>query len=108
MINFNYLNLDKMPLLTSLLGQFNLGIPTDFEIWQIARNFDEIPNFEDILLTECCERIENYLFSYYQLECDFFVNGKATKFFINGTPIMNFDEVQKHIKNAQSKLLSAC
>ena len=96
-----------MPILTSLLGQFKLGIPNESDVWQIARRFEEIPNFEDILLTECCERIENYLFSYYQLDCDFFVNGKATKFFVNGQPVNSYKDILKHIKDAENIILSA-
>ena len=98
MINYNYFDLDKLPLLVSIASIYDIAEISDSTVWMMAKMSDEIPNFENILLKEYCERIEANVFSYELGHFDYFVNGKDSHFYLDGEEIKSVEHFKELVR----------
>ncbi len=80
-----------------ILDYFNEPIPTDEEIWDIARENEDIPNFSNIYLELLFTALENAIKANCKsddLEISYHENNLASKFVVDDCNIWNLDDLK--------------
>ena len=76
--------------------------PSDDEVWQLAREYEQTPVFENIwyriVLSDICSAIEEQ----YALEADYYINARDTHLYIGNEAIYNLNAF-KHAVLAKIK-----
>lgn len=85
----------EMPLYSSLIYilEFLGGSePTEDEVWEVVRESDSVPNFDNILYDLVFLRIKHEVKEKYpKIAIEYFINDLDTHFYINGTAIYSLE-----------------
>jgi len=92
MINYNYYDLYMSDIYCDILKYLGGVAPTDEEVWEVARQSEEIPVFENILYSMTLSRIEDKLaVKYPDVSIKWYVNSRDTHLYINTKEVCNLD-----------------
>ena len=98
MINYNAYDLECIDNYFGLLNQLRIELPSDEEIWAEARQYKEIPDFENIYIANVFERLACALektFPNKEMIFQPWVNCRDSKFYLNGNEIYTYEDVIK-------------
>jgi metal-sulfur cluster biosynthetic enzyme len=81
MINYNTYDTESLKKIEKLARQLNVDIE-DEDVWSIAREYTDIPCFENILIEETYKALEEKLEEKYQdkIEISYYVNARVSSF----------------------------
>jgi len=94
MINYNESNLMHYEKFLSILEYLGGREPTDEEVWEIARESQEIPIFANILYYLVLSEIEYLVKDQYSIDLTYFINAIDTHLYFNGDQISDLDDFQ--------------
>lgn len=98
MINYNSINLIKYDGYRSILEFLHLDIPTDQQVWEVARQHEEIPLLENILLDLVLSEIHDHLtYHFSDLEISYYINAADTHLHVNGEMVMNYEDLKEQL-----------
>ena len=75
--------------------------PSIDEVWEVAREYEKIPSFENIWYSLVLAQIEAYTKENRTIEVDYYINARDTHFYINGDAIYSLDCYIKAIENKE-------
>ncbi len=92
MINYNHYDLHMSDIYCNILEHLGGSVPTDEEVWEVARQDEEIPVFENIMYDMTLNRIEDEL----AVKCPdvfirWYVNSRDTHLYINTKEVYDLD-----------------
>jgi len=95
MIHYNEYDIEWLEGYNEILQHLGWDKITDEEVWDIAREYEKEPSFENILYDETLGLL-HYLVSsnYNTLSSSYYVNGRDTHFYINGQEIRTLEDFQ--------------
>ena len=98
MINYNSVNLTKYEGYRSILELLHLQVPTDQQVWEVAREHEEMPVIENVLLHSVLSEIESHLrYHFPDLDISTYINCIDTHLHINGDMICNDDDLKQFL-----------
>jgi hypothetical protein len=99
MINWNEYDLDKFYKWETILNKLGEESPSDQEVWEIAREYKEIPIFENILLELTANRLQQKLEEMYpDAEYDYYINAMDSYFYVNEDEVYSLEDIEEAIK----------
>ena len=66
--------------------------PSEDEIWEIARESSEVPNFENILYDIILTRITQITEDRYGYKCNFYINSRDTHLYVEKDKISSLED----------------
>lgn len=96
MFNFNDMPDSVGILERTVLNMFEDTYGIDDDIWEIAREYNSIPNFSNIYIDIIYSRIEYVLNEYFgalELDINYYVNNLVSTFYVNRSEIKNKKEL---------------
>lgn len=84
----------------------NDEIVSDEEVWSIAKESYEIPNFSNIYISLVYSKLESFLteaFNGFEINIDYYVNCLCSSFFIDGTEIDDAESLKSALLEEAKK-----
>jgi len=104
MIRYNENDLIKLDGYNDILGHLGESPVEDEEVWSIARQYEEEPIFENILLELTLDKIENALSKKFGLEdVNHYVNSMDTHLYVESDEIWDWEDLENFLKENNIK-----
>lgn len=100
MIRYHESTCENIKEYNTILIALNKCIVTDEDVWETARSYDDIPDFDNILYRLTFEYITDALEESYPklvFDINYEIDGTTPCFFINNKDISNWSECKSHI-----------
>ena len=99
-INYNEYDSNKFEPFLEILEYLGGQEPDNEEIWDIAREYQEMPIFENIFYSVVLSQIESLLLDQYgdNLKTNYYINARDTHLHINDEAIEELDDLKNALK----------
>jgi hypothetical protein len=109
MITYNDFDIQCLEYINNILRKLGAEIPEDEEVWEKAREYAEIPCFENILIELSFQKLESAIATKYpnefeEMEIESRVNCADSSFIVNGTSIINLDDIDEVLKEIREEM----
>lgn len=96
---------DFAKMLESILSHINYSSPTDEEIWDTARNSEEIPHIGNIYLEALLNSIQAYC-AEHDIDCQYYVNSLDSHLYIRGEEVHDLEGFIRYTRPENNPNLS--
>ncbi len=99
MINYNDYDLHRYDDYMKMLEYLgDSDEPTEDEVWEIAKELEQVPVFENLLYELTINKIDRLLLDNHGIELNRFINGRDTHIYIDGDELCDVDDLIKKIE----------
>lgn len=105
MINYNEYDIEVIDNYFQILNKLNVKLPEDDEVWNIARQYKEIPNLDNIYISIVFNRLEEAIYQEIinkgittkEVSINKWINARDSKFYVNDNITYTYEDLMESI-----------